>query len=200
MTSPGKVPIAVFVSGIGSNLQALMQAESRIDGWPARIALVVSDKPDCPAVAKAKAAGLPVCARLPRDFTDKSAFEQAILTKLYQYNVEWLFLAGYMRLLGSTLLDAYRGKIVNIHPSLLPAFPGKHAIAEAVAAGVKETGVTVHFVDEGIDTGDIIAQQKVAIEPGMTEEDMLKRVHEAEHELYPRVVRQLLRVNDTSVN
>lgn len=200
MTSPGKVPIAVFVSGIGSNLQALMQAESRIDGWPARIALVVSDKPDCPAVAKAKAAGLPVCARLPRDFTDKSAFEQAILTKLYQYNVEWLFLAGYMRLLGPTLLDAYRGKIVNIHPSLLPAFPGKHAIAEAVAAGVKETGVTVHFVDEGIDTGDIIAQQKVAIEPGMTEEDVLKRVHEAEHELYPRVVRQLLRVNDTSVN
>lgn len=192
MAGQEKVSISVFVSGIGSNLTALMTAEQ--GGWPARIALVVSDKPECPAVARARLAGVPVYARSPREFTDKSAFEQAILTKLYQYDVRWIFLAGYMRLIGPTLLGAYGGKIVNIHPSLLPAFPGRHAIADALAAGVKETGVTVHYVDEGIDTGKIIAQQRVSIDEGMSEEALTMRIHEAEHQLYPRVVRELLEV------
>jgi len=222
MVEKPKVPIAVFASGFGSNLEALLHAEQpdakrqkaepgrtepgRLearntetgdpggwkDEWPARIALVVSDNPDSLAIAKARTAGRPTCARRPREFTDKAAFEQAILVKLYEYNVEWIFLAGYMRLIGPTLLRAYEGKIVNIHPSRLPDFPGRDAIGDALAAAVETTGVTVHYVDEGIDTGAIIAQEIVPIGKGMTKDQLEQRIHRVEHELYPRVVRQLL--------
>ena len=186
-----RVPIAVFASGNGSNLAALLTAECAA-GWPAKIALVVSDNPGCLAVQRAGDAGRDVFARSPKEYSDKASFEQAVLTELEKHGVKWIFLAGYMRLIGATLLDVYRQRIVNIHPSLLPAFPGRHAVQDALRAGVSETGVTIHFVDDGIDTGQIIAQRRVPVEDGMTEEQLLDRIHDVEHELYAEVVERVV--------
>lgn len=188
----GRVPIAVFASGTGTNLQRLMDVEQEDPAWPAQIRLVVSDKPDCLAVARAQRAGIRVFARQPRDYPDKAAFERDVLEVLRECGIAWIILAGYMRIIGPTLLEAYPNRILNIHPSLLPAFPGRHAVRDALAAGVRETGVTVHLVDEGIDTGPILAQTRVPVDPGMTEEALLERIHRVEHELYPQVIRALL--------
>ncbi|GGJ09844.1 phosphoribosylglycinamide formyltransferase [Alicyclobacillus cellulosilyticus] len=192
MSTDARVPIAVFVSGNGSNLQALLDVERADPSWPACIRLVVSDVPGCRALARAQAAGVEVFAARPADFPDKASFERAVLAKLRARQVEWLILAGYMRIIGPVLLSAYPNRILNIHPSLLPAFPGRHAVRDALAAGVAETGVTVHFVDEGIDTGPVIAQRRVPVRPGMTEEELLAAIHAVEHQLYPEVIRRLL--------
>ncbi|MBX5436379.1 MAG: bifunctional phosphoribosylaminoimidazolecarboxamide formyltransferase/IMP cyclohydrolase [Alicyclobacillaceae bacterium] len=186
------MPIAVFASGSGTNLQRLLDVERSDASWPASIRLVVSDKPGCLAVERARRAGVPVFAHSPREYPDKPAFERAVLAALREHGIEWVVLAGYMRIVGETLLGAYEGRMLNIHPSLLPHFPGRQAVRDALAAGVAETGVTVHFVDAGVDTGPIVAQERVAIDPGMTEEELLERIHAVEHELYPRVIRQLL--------
>jgi phosphoribosylglycinamide formyltransferase 1 len=183
---------AVFASGEGSNLQRFID-EVRSGSFPATLALVVSDRPRCRAAERARVAGIDVCAFDPTSFADKAAYERAILDELQCRAVRWLVLAGYMRLLGPTLLEPYRGRIVNVHPSLLPQFPGKDAIGQALRAGVSRTGVTVHFVDEGIDTGPVIAQAPVAIVPGDTAETVEERIHAVEHVLYPAVVRSLLR-------
>ncbi|MCL6517418.1 MAG: phosphoribosylglycinamide formyltransferase [Alicyclobacillus sp.] len=161
--------------------------------WPARIVLVVSDKPGCRACDVARAAGIPVFAERVAAYPDKAAFEAAVLDELRARGVMGVALAGYMRIVGPTLLSAYPGRIVNLHPSLLPAFPGRHAVRDALAAGVRETGVTVHLVDEGIDTGPVIAQWRVPVDAGMTEESLLERIHAVEHVLYPAVVGELAR-------
>lgn len=184
--------LAVFVSGSGSNLQALLDVERTDATWPGKLVLVVSDKPACYAIERAKQAEVRVFAASPKSFADKAAYERAILDALKSADVDWLVLAGYMRLIGPTLLSAYPDRIVNIHPSLLPAFPGAHAVRDALAAKATQTGVTVHLVDEGVDTGPVLEQVAVDINPDMTEEALLERIHHVEHELYPRVVRRLL--------
>lgn len=181
--------IAVFASGSGSNYEAIQQAinDGAVD---ATVKLVVTDKPNAYVVERAKKFGVDVLALSPKDFNDKAAYEAAILTALHKLDVEWLVLAGYMRLVGPTLLGAYPNHIVNIHPSLLPSFPGKDAIGQAMAHGVKITGVTVHYVDEGMDTGRIIMQRAVDVVDGDREATESK-IHAVEHILYPEVLKYL---------
>jgi len=183
--------LAVFASGNGSNFQALADA-CRNGEIPARIALLVTDRPDCTAVERARRLSIPVLALRPKDFPDKAAYEQQILNRLQEERVDWVVLAGYMRLVGPTLLSAYEGKMINLHPSLLPAFPGKDAIGQAWRHGVKVTGVTVHFVDEGMDTGPIFLQEPVPVEPGDTLESLEERIHRVEHRLLVEAVRRLV--------
>jgi phosphoribosylglycinamide formyltransferase-1 len=183
---------AVFASGYGSNLQRFIE-ETRAPGDAALLALVVSDRPECRAVALARQDGIPVFTFDPHTYPDKAAFEREILSELCVYDVKWIILAGYMRLVGSTLLDPYRNRILNVHPSLLPDFPGKDAIGQALRAGVSMTGVTVHYVDEGIDTGLAIAQTRIAIAPHDTVDALSERIHAVEHQLYPAVALPLIR-------
>ena len=190
-----KPAFAVFASGSGSNLQRFID-EARAGSFPAALALVVSDRPECYAIARAQQARIPVFAFSPKSYPDKAAYEQAILRELQARQVRWLVLAGYMRLIGPTLLEPYRGRIVNIHPALLPAFPGKDAIGQALSAGATLTGVTVHVVDEGVDTGPPIAQMRVPILPDDTAETLAERIHAIEHHLYPAVVADLIRYSE----
>lgn len=180
---------AVFASGSGTNFQAIYDAVQ--DGNLAGEAvLVVTDKPDAFVVERAEKAGIDLLAIRPASFPSKPAYEQVILEKLRELDVEWIVLAGYMRLIGDVLLEAFPNRIINIHPSLLPAFPGKDAIGQAMEHGAKVTGVTVHYVDAGMDTGTIIAQQAVEVVEGdrvQTE----KRIHAVEHALYTKALRQL---------
>lgn len=176
--------IAVFASGSGSNFVALAQAQSEAYD----IVLLVCDVPDAPVLARAHACGIPALVVRPRDYADRPQYEQAILRVLQQENVAFIALAGYMRLLTPVLLDAFPQRILNVHPSLLPAFPGRNAVAQAIEYGVKYTGVTVHVVDEGMDTGPIIAQRVIDILPTDTPATLTSRVHAIEHALYPTVL------------
>ncbi len=183
--------LAVFASGSGSNFEAIAAAIEKGD-LEAEIALVVCDRPGAKVEKRAERYGIPVLSFYPKSYDSKADFEAFILQQLNDAGVQWIFLAGYMRLIGPTLLRAFERKIVNIHPSLLPAFPGKDAIGQAFEAGVKLTGVTVHFVDEGMDTGQIIDQDSVRIDVEDTKEDLGKKIQEIEHLLYPAVIRSLL--------
>ncbi|PDM39670.1 phosphoribosylglycinamide formyltransferase [Parageobacillus yumthangensis] len=183
--------IAIFASGSGTNFQAIVDAVKK-GIVPARVALLVCDKPGAKVIERAEREQIPTFVFSPKDYDSKAEFEQAILAELRKHEIEFIALAGYMRLIGPTLLDAYEGKIVNIHPSLLPAFPGKDAIGQAYRAGVKITGVTIHYVDEGMDTGPIIAQRAIAIHEGESLAQLEERIHEVEHELYPAVLKTLL--------
>lgn len=181
--------IAVFASGSGSNFQAIQEAIVRGE-LQANIKLVVTDKPGAYVETRAAQFDIPVLALSPKSFDSKAAYEQAIVDELRKQDIEWIVLAGYMRLVSETLLGAYSSKIVNIHPSLLPSFPGKDAIGQALAHGVKVTGVTVHFVDEGMDTGPIIAQTAVNVIDGDREQTE-EAIHKAEHALYTAALQQL---------
>jgi phosphoribosylglycinamide formyltransferase-1 len=183
--------VAVFASGNGSNFQAILDAVEA-GTLKAEISLLVCDRPGAFAVDRAVKAAVPVLVFNTKDFTDKDAYEMLILEQLEKLEIDFIVLAGYMRLIGPTLLKAYEGRIVNIHPSLLPAFPGKDAIGQAFAAGVDKTGVTVHFVDAGMDTGEVIAQQSVKVEPCETRESLQAKIQRVEHQLYPAVVERLL--------
>jgi phosphoribosylglycinamide formyltransferase-1 len=185
--------LAVLGSGKGSNFVALQEAirEGRLG---AQIVVVVSDVPDAMILVRARAFGLPT-AILPRSpFRTKLGpeGEAALLDLLRAREVEWVVLAGYMRVVKEPLLDAYPNRIVNIHPSLLPAFKGLRAWEQALNAGVAETGCTVHFVNREIDAGEIIAQQRVEILPGDTPETLHARIQVAEHELYPSALAKAL--------
>lgn len=181
--------IAIFASGSGSNFQAIQEA---IDNGElnAKVELVVTDKPNAFVVTRAKNLGIPVFAFSPKEYESKDAYETEIIQKLQEEEVEWIVLAGYMRLIGQALLTAYPNRIVNIHPSLLPSFPGKDAIGQAMEHGVKVTGVTVHYVDEGMDTGPILAQSPVEVVDGDREKTE-QRIHTVEHMLYPKTLKQL---------
>ncbi|WP_156291013.1 phosphoribosylglycinamide formyltransferase [Oceanobacillus salinisoli] len=183
-----KVKAAVFASGTGSNFQAIMEANN----LPCEISLLICDKPGAGVIEKAKNSDVPAFVFQPKEFTSKAEYEKHLVEKLREANVSWIFLAGYMRIVGPTLLTAFEGKIVNIHPSLLPDFPGKDAIGQAYHAGVKTTGVTVHFIDEGIDTGPIIAQETVEVQDDDTEETLKEKIQKVEHELYPKVIQQIV--------
>ncbi|PAQ16749.1 phosphoribosylglycinamide formyltransferase [Bacillaceae bacterium SAOS 7] len=183
--------IALFASGSGSNVQAIVDLVQKGE-IPAEVAILICDQPDAYVIKRAEKLQIPVFAFRAKDYSSKAEFEREIVNKLHEAKVDYIFLAGYMRLIGETLLNAYAGKIVNIHPSLLPAFPGKDAIGQAFAARVKITGVTVHFVDEGMDTGPIIDQESVRIVNEDTRESLQQKIQQVEHQLYPKVIRQLL--------
>jgi phosphoribosylglycinamide formyltransferase 1 len=183
--------IAVFASGSGSNFQAIIDVV-KTGELEADIALLVCDKPEAFAVRRAESAHIPAFAFNPKEYDSKEAYEKAILEKLKGYGVEFIVLAGYMRLIGSTLLGEYSGRIVNIHPSLLPAFPGKDAIGQALAAKAKWSGVTIHYVDEGMDTGPIIVQERIRISEKETRESLQKKIQNIEHKLYPSILQMLL--------
>ncbi|MCH1624676.1 phosphoribosylglycinamide formyltransferase [Fredinandcohnia quinoae] len=184
--------IAVFASGSGTNFQAICDAiqHGKLD---AEITLLVCDKPEAKVIERAKQVGIESFVFSPKSYPSKAFFELEIVEKLQEKQVELIALAGYMRLIGETLLGAFKNKIINIHPSLLPLFPGKDAIGQAYRAGVSRTGITIHFVDEGMDTGPIIAQKELAIEKNETLESIEHRIHKIEHEFYPQVLQSFIK-------
>lgn len=183
--------IAVFASGTGSNFAAILEAIQSKKITNVEVVLLVSDCPVALAVKKAKDKSIPVFTFKSKDFPNKQAYEEAILEELTKLEVDFIVLAGYMRLLGHVLLGAYDRKIINVHPSLLPAFAGKDAIGQALDYGVKVTGVTIHYVDEGMDTGSVIAQRAVAIDLDETRETLIIKIQEQEHSLLPEVIQSL---------
>jgi phosphoribosylglycinamide formyltransferase-1 len=183
---------AIFASGRGSNLVAIHEAVEA-GKIQASLALVFSDRREALALKYAQDQNLKN-ACLERDqFPDKKSFEDAIIKVLKESGIDFIVLAGYMRILSPHFIQTYRNKILNVHPSLLPAFKGAHAIRDAFAAGVKETGVTVHLVDEEIDHGAVIAQKSVPILPGDTLESLEAKIHSVEHKLYPDVIKLFAR-------
>jgi phosphoribosylglycinamide formyltransferase 1 len=183
--------IAVFASGNGSNFQAIIDVVKSGE-LEADIALLVCDKPGAFAIERANAARIPTFAFNPKEYSSKEAYEEAILEKLTSFGVEFIVLAGYMRLIGPTLLGDYTGRIVNIHPSLLPAFPGKDAIGQALEAKAEWSGVTIHYVDAGMDTGPIIVQERIRISEKETRESLQQKIQSIEHKLYPSILQMLL--------
>lgn len=177
--------VAVLVSGNGSNLQALLDAEL----GPASVVVVVSNVPTAFALERAQKAGVPTEVLAHGGYSTRDAFDAALVAVLRRHQAELVCLAGFMRLLGPTFVRAFPERILNVHPALLPAFPGMHASRQALAHGAKLAGCTVHLVDEGTDTGPIVAQAAVPVLPGDTEERLGQRIQAEEHRLYPRVVR-----------
>jgi phosphoribosylglycinamide formyltransferase-1 len=180
------MPVAVFASGEGTNLEALLRAKAQ-GRLHAQVTVVLSDRPGCPALARAQRWGVPAYAVDPQDFPSRDAFEEELLRLAAPYGAQLAVLAGYDRLAGPVLRGAFPA-MINLHPALLPAFRGRDAIRRAWAYGVKVTGCTVHFVDEGVDTGPIIAQKVVPVRPGEDLAHLTQRIHRAEHRLLPQVV------------
>lgn len=183
--------IAVFASGTGTNFEAIACAceDGRI---PARVALMVCDRPGAQVVERAARHGIPSFVFSPRDYAGKEEFEREIVKRLDEAGVELVCLAGYMRIVGSVLLGAYRGRIINIHPSLLPAFKGAHAVEDAVAYGVKVFGITIHYVDETLDGGRIIAQRAFPYE-GDDPAEVHRLGQVIEHQLYIETIAKLIK-------
>jgi len=185
--------LAVFASGRGSNFRALLEA-SRAGRLPqAEFVVLVSDKPDAKALDIAREYGVKALHVSPKNFESRDAYEQEILRCLRELKVEGICLAGYMRLVGKTILRAFPNRILNIHPALLPSFPGTHGHRDTLAYGVKVSGCTVHFVDEGVDTGPIIVQRSVEVLDDDTEESLAARILIQEHQAYPEAVDLLTR-------
>lgn len=180
--------VAIFASGTGSNFDAIMTNQDR--GFD--VVMVVCDRPKADVIGKAAGYGVETLVCDPTNFTSKEAYEEEIAQKLSRKKVEFIVLAGYMRIIGATLLKKYEHKIVNIHPSLLPSFRGKDAVGQALDAGVKVSGVTIHYVDEGVDTGPIIAQEPVTVFPFDTRDSLQARIQQVEHVLYTKVIDEIL--------
>lgn len=187
-----RLRLGVLVSGNGTNLQAILDAarSGRID---ADVSVVISNQPGAYALTRAESAGVKAVSLPHRGFPSREAFDAALASELRRERVDWVVLAGFMRLLTPGFLAAFPQRVINIHPALLPAFPGAHAIRDALAYGVRVTGCTVHLVDEGVDTGPILDQRAVPVEEGDTEETLAERMHRAEHELYVDVLARLAR-------
>ena len=179
--------LGVLISGRGSNLQAILDAiaAGKLD---ARVRLVISNRPGAPGLHRAALAGVPTAVISHKDHPDRASFDAAVVEALGQAGASWVVLAGFMRIVTTVLLDAYPGRVINIHPSLLPAFPGVSAQAQALAHGVRITGCTVHLVDDGTDTGPILAQAAVPVLPDDTEEGLSARILAREHELLVHVL------------
>jgi phosphoribosylglycinamide formyltransferase-1 len=184
------VKLGVLVSGAGTNLQALLDAEARGELAPGTIAIVISNKPGVAALARAEAAGVPT-AVIAHDGLDRAVFEDQLVDALVARKVEAVILAGFMRVLTARFVDRFPQRIVNTHPSLLPAFPGADAPGQAIAHGVKVSGVTVHFVDASVDGGPIIAQVAVPVEDGDDAAALHARIKLEEHRLLPAIVQRL---------
>lgn len=180
-----KTRLAVFVSGSGTNLQAIIDANIP----NVEIVVVVSNNPNAYAIERAKRHNIPVEVIDHRNYSSREEFEREIIKRLEPYRVDLIVLAGFMRILSPLFVRAYKNRIMNIHPALLPAFPGVNAVRQALSYGVKYTGCTVHFVDEGVDTGPIILQSVVPVYDDDTEEKLLERIHREEHRIYPEAIR-----------
>ena len=181
--------IAVLASGSGTNLQALIDQIHQDENSGVEIAVVISDRRKAYALTRAKKTGIPAHVVRVRDFPDRDTFDAEISKILDRCEVELIVLAGFMKLFQPAFVRKYRNRIINIHPSLLPAFPGAHPVHDTLTYGVKVSGVSVFFVDEGVDVGPIIAQVSVPVFDDDDEESLLKRVHIEEHKLYPQVIR-----------
>ncbi len=184
----GRLGVGVLVSGQGTNLQAILDA-CEDPSYPAEVRVVVSNNPDAVALERARKKGIPAEVVHHAAFGSREAFEAALVARLQSHAVDLVVLAGFMRVLTPFFVRNYPMRILNIHPALLPSFPGTKAVEQAYRHGAKVTGVTVHFVDEGTDTGPIILQEAVPILEGESLEALEKRVHEVEHRLFPRAVR-----------
>jgi formyltetrahydrofolate-dependent phosphoribosylglycinamide formyltransferase len=189
-SSRTKPVIAVFCSGNGTNFQALAQAERR-GRLRAELVVMVADSPQAGAIVRARRLGIEALVISPKHYSNREEYDHALLQACHKRGVEWVVLAGYMRILTAPFVRAYAGRIVNIHPSLLPAFPGAHAVRDALARGVKFTGVTVHLVTEAVDSGPILAQAVVPVKPGDNQVRLHNRIHKVEHQLYPTVLQKL---------
>ena len=181
-----KLKVGVLVSGSGTNLQAIIDAQA--EGLPIEVVHVVSSRPDAYGIERAKTAGIPVLVMNQALYADPRAADEMIADTLKASGVEYVVMAGYMRMVTGVLLDAFPNRIINLHPALLPSFVGAHAIQDAFDAGVKVTGVTVHFANEEYDKGPIIAQRAVVVRESDTVDTLEERIHEVEHEMYPQVL------------
>jgi len=184
-----KKRVAILISGRGSNMTALIESAKAVD-YPAEIVLVVSNRPDAPGLARARALGVATAVVDHTAFADeREAFERALDDELRNNRIDLVCLAGFMRLLTPWFVARWSGRMLNIHPSLLPQFKGLHTHRRALEAGVKRHGATVHFVEPEMDSGPIVAQGSLAVEDGDTEQTLAARVLELEHQIYPRALR-----------
>jgi len=183
--------IVILISGRGSNMEAIVQA-CAAEGWPAQVAAVVSNRPDAPGLAFARERGIAAVAVDHKRFEDREAFDAELAAAIEGFAPDVLVLAGFMRILGDGFVQRFAGKMINVHPSLLPAFPGLHTHRRAIESGCKLAGATVHFVTPALDHGPIIAQAAVPVLQGDTEASLSARVLAREHVMYPRAVRWLV--------
>jgi phosphoribosylglycinamide formyltransferase-1 len=183
--------IVILISGRGSNMQAIVRAARRED-WPVRIAAVISNRADAPGLAFARLHQIPAIVIPSSGHTDRAAFDNLLQQEIDRHTPDLVILAGFMRILTPGFVEHYTGRMLNIHPSLLPSFPGLHTHRQALAAGVKVHGATVHFVTATLDHGPIVAQQAVAVRPDDTEASLAERVLEIEHPLYVDAVRSFI--------
>ena len=191
--------IAVFASGNGSNFESLVEAEvaGLLNG---HVTILISDRPNAYVIQRAKTLDIPAFYFDPKQYESKKDYETIIIEVLKELEIDLIVLAGYMRLVGEALLQAFPNKIINLHPSLLPAFKGKDAIGQAYHYGARFTGVTVHFVDEGMDTGLILLQEVVRIEQEDSVEQLTVKIHEVEHQLLIKAVNIVLQSNYEIIN
>lgn len=189
--STDKLKCGVLASGRGSNFAALLQSQNEGFFQQAEIVCLISNNPEAPALELAREAGLQAHCLRPKDFDTLRAYEQDIVRIFDELKIDWLLLAGYMKIVGPTILSRYDGRILNIHPSLLPAFPGLNGQQQALDYGVRFSGCTVHLVDSGLDSGPIIGQRCVPVFPEDTEEDLSARILVQEHELFSACVKAI---------
>lgn len=183
-----KLRLAIFASGRGTNMEAIIKA-CRDQDFPAEVVVVHCDRPGVPAGTKARQLGLPVIVISAEDFITNEDYERELYQQIIQYRPDLIVLAGYMKILTPFFLRKFPERIINIHPSLLPSFPGLDAQRQALEYGVKISGCTVHFVDEGVDSGPIIMQRAVQVMEGDTPQDLAARILREEHRLYPEVIK-----------
>jgi len=183
--------IVILISGRGSNMQAMLKVAAA-EHWPAQIAAVISNQPNAAGLDVARAAGIATSAINHRDYPDREQFDAALAELIDQHSPDLIVLAGFMRILTPGFVNRYFGRLINIHPSLLPSFPGLHTHQQAIDAGVKVHGATVHFVTAELDHGPIIAQAAVPVLDDDTEDTLAARVLEQEHRIYPQAVRDLM--------
>jgi len=193
---------AVFVSGLGTNLQAIID-NVKSEYIKADLSIVISDNPDAYALTRAENEGVESAVFNPNEFKDKSSFEASILEKLDEKNIDFIVLAGFMRVLSKNFVNKYPYKILNIHPALLPAFKGAHAIKDAFDANVPTTGTTTHFVTKDVDSGPIILKKEIPIEKNDSLETLEEKIHRIEHQIYPETIKLFaegkLKVEDQKV-
>jgi len=183
--------LAIFVSGSGTNMENIIKTV-HAGKIPAEAALVVCDKPDAPAITKAQRLGVEVALVDRKKYASKADFETEIIRRVEAKKIDLIALAGFMRVLSPEFVNHFKGRVINIHPSLLPAFPGAHGIRDAFEAKVKETGVTVHYVIAEVDAGPVILQRKVAILPEDTLATLEAKIHAVEYQLYPEALRVVI--------
>jgi phosphoribosylglycinamide formyltransferase-1 len=183
--------IVILISGRGSNMEAIVRA-ARDEQWPARISAVISSRPDAEGLAYAKVQGIPTQVIAHKQFPDREQFDAALQAAINVFQPDLVVLAGFLRILTAGFVSHYAGRLLNIHPSLLPAFPGLGTHRQALAAGVKVHGATVHFVTADLDHGPIVTQAAVQVLPGDSEEQLAQRVLQQEHIIYPSAVRSFV--------